>query len=94
MRSFLWPFLYFISFLIIDPMTERRDPRMADRLADRLWLKDHGQTPKLSKAEKAKTIKSTQNKTITYKTFALNKSIIPVTGSGGTKLMPKEKDKE
>ena len=54
---------------------------MADRLADILWLKDHGQTPKLSKAEKAKAIKSTQNKTITYKTFALNKSIIPVTGS-------------
>lgn len=94
MRSFLWPFLYFISFLIIDPMTERRDPRMADRLADRLWLKDHGQTPKLSKAEKAKTIKSTQNKTMIYKTFALNNSITPVTGSVGTKLIPKEKDKE
>ena len=67
---------------------------MADRLADRLWLKDHGQTPKLSKSEKAKTIKSTQNKTMIYKTFALNNSITPVTGSGGTKLIPKEKDKE
>ncbi len=94
MLSFLWPFLYFISFLIIDPMTERRKPCMADRLADRLWLKDHGQTPKLSKAEKAKTIKSTQNKTITYKTFALNKSTIPVTESVETKLILKEKDNE
>lgn len=67
---------------------------MADRLADRLWLKDHGQTPKLSKAEKAKTIKSTQNKAIVHKTFALNKPTIPIVENAETTFIPKEKDKK
>ena len=67
---------------------------MADRLAGNLWLKDHGQTPKLSNAEKAKTIIHTQNKAIVHKTFLLNKSTIPVIENAETAFIPKEKDKE